>query len=68
MGIYQIRRYWLKQHAWMNPKIIFKINSSPKASLSNTGTVLFSPRSKLLRLRTEMPCSCAAQSREEVGG
>jgi hypothetical protein len=50
----------------MNP-IIFKINSSPKANLSKTGIVLFSPRSKLLRLRTEMPCSCAAQSREKIG-
>lgn len=46
---------------------ILKINSSPKASLSGTGTALFSPRSKELRLRTEMPCSCAAQSREETG-
>ena len=46
---------------------LFKINSSPKASLSSTGTALFSPRSKVLGLRTEMPCSCAAQSREETG-
>jgi len=28
---------------------------SPKASLSNTGTTLFRLRSKILRLRTEMP-------------
>ena len=44
----------------------FKINSSPKASLSDTGTVLFSPRSKELRLRTEVPCSWAAQPREKI--
>ena len=50
----------------MNPNIL-NINSSPKASLSNTGTTLFSPRSKVLRLRTEMPYSCAAQSREKTG-
>jgi len=34
---------------------------------SNTGTTLFSPRSKVLRLRAEMPCSSAAQSREKTG-
>ncbi len=37
----------------MNPTIL-KINFSPKASLSNTGTTLFNPRSKILRLRAEM--------------
>jgi predicted secreted hydrolase len=47
----------------MNPDIL-EINSSPKASLSKTGTTLFSPRSRILRLRTEMPCSRAAQPRE----
>jgi predicted secreted hydrolase len=50
----------------MNTNIL-KINSSPKASLNNTGTALFSPRSKALRLRTEMPCSCAVQSCETRG-
>ncbi len=29
-------------------------------SHSGTGTALFSPRSKILRLRAEMPCSCTA--------
>ncbi|MFC1515265.1 hypothetical protein ACFL7E_00745 [Thermodesulfobacteriota bacterium] len=44
-----------------------KINSSPKASPSNTGTALFNPRSKVLRLRIEMPCSRVAQAREKSG-
>jgi hypothetical protein len=37
--------------------VILKIISSPKASLSNTGTALLRPRSNMLRLRPEMPCS-----------
>jgi hypothetical protein len=49
----------------MNDNVL-KINSSPEASLSKTGTALFSPRSKVLRLWTEMPCSCVAQAREET--
>jgi hypothetical protein len=50
----------------MNDNIL-KINSSPEARLSKTGTALFSLRSKVLRLQTEIPCSCVAQSREKCG-
>ncbi|MBW2646474.1 MAG: hypothetical protein JRE23_09900 [Deltaproteobacteria bacterium] len=41
--------------------------SRPEASQSGTGTALFSPRSKILRLRTEMPCSCTALTGEKSG-
>ncbi len=40
---------------------------SPKASRSNFGSALFSPRSRLLRLLAEMPCSKAALTREKFG-
>ena len=42
-------------------------SSTLRALLIGPGTVLFSLRSKLLRLQTEMPCSRADQVREISG-
>jgi len=35
--------------------------------MTPSASALFSPRSKTLRLRTEMPCSCTALAREKSG-
>ncbi len=35
--------------------------------MTPSASALFSPRSKTLRLRAEMPCSCTALAREKSG-